>query len=196
MGKYDHLVFPFEHQKLGWGDFMPAYQTYFRGHDMMPDSTLYASYRCYMKEAFLDRTSNFHSEEELLCFVGYDMVDPWGSFDAEIHFSIGKDLDHMEEHIITEPTIVRIPAFYWHCPLEFVRVTKPVYFQVVHLRGKFGTYDFREKDGAHKMIYTQLGGAKPCVEDPTKKCTLCGKCWRKAQDAREAAAAAAAAEKA
>jgi hypothetical protein len=46
------------------------------------------------------------------------MVDPWGSFDAEIEFWIGNRLDKLEKYIITEPTIVRIPPYTWHCPLS------------------------------------------------------------------------------
>ena len=184
MGRYDHLIHTFEkeYNATRWGDFMPEYQAYFRGRGCMADSNFYASYRCYMKEAFVDRTSNFHSEEEYLCFMGYDVADPFGSFDAEISFSIGPDLDHMEEHIITEPTIVRIPAYWWHCPLEYRRVTKPVYFEVVHLRGEFGTFQYREVDGEKKLTYTgftTFTGRVPCVKDASKKCDYCGLCGKK-----------------
>jgi hypothetical protein len=136
-----------------------------------------------MKEAFVDRESNFHSEEEYLCFMGYDAADPFGSFDAEISFWIGETLDSLEEHIITEPTIVRIPPYWWHCPLEYRRVTKPVYFEVLHLRGEFGTFQFREIDGEKKLVYTgftTFTGRVPCVKDASKKCDLCGKCGKKA----------------
>lgn len=182
MGRYDKLVHTFNKDKTGWGDFMPTYQAYFRGFDCMPEASFYSSYRCYMKEAFLDKVSNFHSEEEYLCFIGYDMTDPFGSFDAEIEFSIGMDLDHMEKHVITEPTIVRIPPFYWHCPLEFKRVTKPVYFQVMHLRGQFGTFAPQTgEDGKTRLIYTGLM-QHACVHDKSKKCTYCGRCWRESQE--------------
>lgn len=181
MSRYSNLIHVFEKEKnTMWGDFMPPYQAYFRGQGCMADATLYASYRCYMKEAFIDRTSNFHSEEEYLCFMGYDMADPFGSFDAEISLSVGQDLDHMEEHIITEPTIVRIPAYWWHCPLEYRRVTKPVYFEVVHLRGQFGTFAFREEEqGQKKLVYTgftTFTGRQPCLLDASKTCDGCGKC--------------------
>ena len=189
-GRYDHLVHKFIRTKNNWGEFMPQYQAYFRGRDHMEGANFYASYRCYMKEAFLDKISNYHSEEEYLCFVGYDMTDPFGSFDAEIEFWMGEDLDHMEKHIITEPTIVRIPAYMWHCPLEFKRVTKPVYFQVVHLRGKFSTFAAEtDEDGKPYIKYAEVGGIRKCVQDPTKNCTLCGGCWRRAEEARLAAEA-------
>ena len=76
MGKYDHLVHFFDRNKNNWGEFMPAYQAYFRGEDCMEGADFYSPYRCYMKEAFIDRVSNFHSEEEYLSFVGYDMSIP------------------------------------------------------------------------------------------------------------------------
>lgn len=187
-GRYDKLIHTFVRTKNDWGDFMPQYQAYFRGTDCMPEANFYASYRCYMKEAFLDRISNYHSEEEFLCFIGYDITDPFGSFDAEIEFWMGEDLDHMEKHIITEPTIVRIPAYMWHCPLEFKRVSKPIYFQVLHLRGKFATFAAEKDDEGKPFIkYTEVGGPKKCVLDSSKQCTLCGGCWRRAEEAKKAA---------
>ena len=160
---------------------MPEYQCYFRGHNCMSDSNFYSSYRCYMKEAFIDIDANFHSEDEYLCFTGYDMLDPWGSFDAEIEFWIGKDLNKLEKHIITKPTLVRIPAFYWHCPLQYKRVGKPVYLQVLVERGKMGKYLYQPtEDGGYTIEFPGLNGPsnkKKCVMDPTKDCTVCGKCW-------------------
>jgi hypothetical protein len=76
MSRYDHLIHEFEKQYNYWGDFMPPYQAYFRGHDCMPGSSFYASYRCYMKEAFVDIWPNFHSEEEYLCFTGMIWLIP------------------------------------------------------------------------------------------------------------------------
>ena len=183
MGKYDHLVHTFEKQYSHWaGDFMPEYQCYFRGQDCMADSSLYASYRCYMKEAFIDKAPNFHSEEEYLCFTGYDMLDPWGSFDAEIEFWIGKDPEHLEKHIITEPTMVYIPPNTWHCPLQYIRVGKPVYLQVLGTRGKFGFCQLKiNTDGTYEIEYAGSAGHRPCVLEPGKQCTFCGRC-RKEKD--------------
>lgn len=177
MTKYDNLVYTFEKQYNNWGDFMPRYQAYFRGHDCMPDSNFYSSYRCYMAKCFVDRMPNFHTEEEYLTFTGYDMQDPWGSFDAEIEIWIGKDLTSMEKHVITEPTILRVPAYTWHCPLEYKRVDKPVYFQVSHLRGKFGTFHLHFFDDGHtELAYSGSAGHQPCKLDQTKQCSFCGKC--------------------
>ena len=179
MGKYDHLVHTFKKQRNYWGAFMPPYQAYFRGHDCMPDSSFYSSYRAYMTDAFVDKAPSFHSEDEYLCFIGHDMTDPWGSFDAEIEFWIGKEINQLEQHIFTKPTIVRIPAFYWHCPLQYHNVKKPVYMQVLSLRGKFGTYkcQYDEKRGYY-IEFAGSAGTKKCVFDPNAQCTFCGKCFK------------------
>ena len=127
----------------------------------MPESNFYSCYRTYMKETFIDRWPNFHTEDEFLCFIGYDMTDPWGSFDADIELWIGKDRNHMEQHIITEPTIVRIPAYMWHCPLQYRRVGKPIYLQVLSPRGKFGAFSPMTDDQGEKFIvYAGSNGAK------------------------------------
>ena len=179
MGKYDRLVYTFEKQYNHWGDFMPPYQAYFRGHDCMLESSFYSSYRCYMTDAFVDQESNFDTEEEYLSFTGYDMLDPWGSFDAEIEFWIGKDLNDLEKHVFTKPTIVRIPPYTWHCPLQYRNVKKPVYLQVLGTRGKFGAFFYRAGvDGAYRIEYVGSAGAKKCVYDPEKQCTFCGKCHK------------------
>ena len=171
MSKYNHLIHTFQ------PDHIPPHQAYFRGHDCMPDSNFYSNYRCYMKESFIDRWPTIHTEEELLCWVGYDMVDPWGSFDAEIEFWIGEDRNKMQQYIITEPTIVRVPAYMWHCPLEYRRVGKPVYFQLIIQNGKFGTYTQKIDENGRKFItYSGFSVKRQCVYDSTKPCTFCGKC--------------------
>ncbi|MCL2125415.1 MAG: hypothetical protein FWH33_05440 [Oscillospiraceae bacterium] len=177
MSRYDHLIHTFK------PDFIPPHQTYFRGHDCMPDSNFYSNYRCYSTESFIDRWPTFHTEDELLCWVGYDLADPWGSFDAEIEFWIGEDRNNMVQYIITEPTICRVPAYVWHCPLEYRRVGKPVYFQLVLKNGKFGTYSQKiDSDGKKHLVYSSFVANRQCVYDSSKKCTLCGKC-RATEDA-------------
>ena len=185
-GRFDHLVHTFQKQLNHWGDIMPPYQAYFRGHDCMPDSDIYTCYRPYMKEAFIDKYPNFHPEEEYLTFIGYDMCDPWGSFDAEMEFWIGPEPNKLEKHIISEPTIVRIPPFTWHCPLQYLHVGKPVYLQVLGTHGKFGFGQLRfNKDGTYEIEYAGSAGQKPCVLEEGKQCTFCGKCMSKRDTSKD-----------
>ncbi|MCQ2405798.1 MAG: hypothetical protein MJ067_01095 [Oscillospiraceae bacterium] len=186
MGKIDHLVHTFEKQYNFWGDFMPPYQAYFRGHDCMKESDIYTCYRAYLKETFIDRFPNFHPEDEYLCFTGHDLNDPFGSFDAEIEFWIGDKLCNLEKHIITEPTMIRIPAFTWHCPLQYIRVGKPVYLQVLGTRGKFGFGMLQQNpDGTHEIVYAGSAGNLPCKLEKGKQCTFCGKCRKNDANKKE-----------
>ena len=66
------------------------------------------------------------AKDEYLFFTGADLMDPFKSFDAEISIMLGEDPDHMEEYTITAPSVVRIPLNFWHCPVNFKRVGKPV----------------------------------------------------------------------
>jgi hypothetical protein len=51
------------------GAFLPKHQAYFARDSCMPGAGFILSYRPYMKEAYVDREPNFHTEEEYLCFI-------------------------------------------------------------------------------------------------------------------------------
>jgi len=194
-GTVSHLVHTFVKQYTHWGDFMPPYQAYFRGHDCMPEADIYTCYRAYMAETFIDKYPNFHPEDEFLCFTGHDLQDPWGSFDAEMEFWIGPDPNKLEKHIIKEPTMIRIPAFTWHCPLQYLRVSKPVYLQVLGTHGKFGFCQLRlNPDGSHEIEYAGSAGHRPCVLEAGKQCTFCGRCSKKRDTSKDPKSATEAAE--
>lgn len=176
--KYGDLVYTFVPEVNNWGDFLPPTQLYFRGEKNIPGATFFAPFRPYMAPVFLDKEPHYHKVEEYLTFVGADIVNAYESFDAEIEFWIGEDVHNMEKYIITSPTIIRVPAGIWHCPLEFKRVDKPLFFQPALLSGVFGAYKLETDDaGNEQIVYSEMG-AKKCVEDPSINCKNCGKCYR------------------
>ena len=177
--KYGDLVYTFVPEVNNWGDFLPPTQLYFRGEINIPGAKLFAPYRPYMAPVFLDREPHYHVSEEYLAFVGADIVNAYESFDAEIEFWMGEDVHNMEKYIITAPTIIRVPAGMWHCPLEFKRVDKPVFFQPVLLSGVFGAYKLEtDEKGIETIVYNEMG-AKKCVEDHNINCRNCGKCYKR-----------------
>jgi hypothetical protein len=92
---------------------------------------------------------------------------------------MGEVVDKMEKHVITKPTIVRIPGSMWHCPMDFVRVDKPVLFQAAYLDGTCGRVSRHiGEDGKEQFIYGGPEIMHGCVLEPGKKCTYCGKCFR------------------
>ena len=168
--KYERLVYQFtpeynEAAAEGVGtDYVYSPQAYFRGASQIPGSKYNVGFQIFVKPFFLDRTPHIHPVEEYLIFLGGTFPNVF-DFDAEISLCMGEE---MEEYIITQPTIVRIPPGVMHCPLNFKRIDKPVFFQAALMQGMFGgIYDGKE---------LHYNGPGNCVYDDNKKCDTCKKC--------------------
>jgi hypothetical protein len=79
-------------------------------------------YHCIDGTDFAHLEPHTHQFDELLMFFGGNPRDI-KDFGAEVSFCLGEE---MEEHLITGPTIVRIPAGLVHCPLKVNRCDKPI----------------------------------------------------------------------
>ncbi len=117
-----------------------------------------------------------HEKDEYLIFTGGTFPNLF-DWDADIEFTIGKG-EEAETYQINAPTIIRIPAGIWHCPLNFKRVDKPVFFQAALMMGCFGgTYDTPRAS----MRFTTT--APSSASGAEKKCNTCKKCltadWQK-----------------
>jgi hypothetical protein len=183
MSKYEKLVFPFPqeiNEIVAEGDdpdYVVKPQAYFRGACQIPGSEFNSSFQIFVKPFFLDRVQHYHEHDEYLIFLGasFPNVVEW---DADVEFTVGKLGEDAETFQITQPTIVRIPAGIWHCPLQFKRIDKPILFMAALMEGVFGgIYDTPE--GPKEMRYN---GPIPCKYDEAKRCDVCGKCleedWR------------------
>jgi len=97
----------------------------FNGLFVMPslvDLDFKFGYQIVTKPFKGDNPPHTHNFEEFLAWYGTNPDDPL-DFDAEIHLTMGEEL---EEHVITKPTIVHFPPGLVHCPLEIVRIGKPI----------------------------------------------------------------------
>ena len=184
--KFAPLVHEMKVEHTNWGSWCYSPQLYFRGEEEIPGAQYNAGWQLIMEPICWEREAHFHREEEYLVFMNGDLYHP-EEFDAEITIWLGEDVDHMEFFTITKPTIVRIPAGYWHCPMEFVKVGKPVMFQAVYLAGTCGRVVRRKKeDGKYEFIYGGPETMGTCRLVPGKKCTYCGKCFRLALEKEKA----------
>jgi len=175
-GKYSDLFYEFVPQYTSWGDWCHSPQAYFRGDADIPGSKYNVGFQVFTAPVYLEREPHFHREEEYLIFMGTKLPNVF-DFDAEIEFYMGEDLDDMEKIVITKPTIIRVPRGMWHCPLNFKRVDKPVWFQAAFMAGKFGSIKPRT-DAEGNTIYVYEGDeVRKCVFDKQKKCDYCGKCF-------------------
>ncbi|MCL1834953.1 MAG: hypothetical protein FWG48_02225 [Oscillospiraceae bacterium] len=174
---YEKLVFPFpmeNNEAVAEGD-DPGYvikpQAYFRGATQIPGSNFNVGFQIFVKPFFLDRVPHRHDVDEYLIFLGGSFPNVF-EFDADIELTLGKIGEDAEVFKITQPTIVRIPANLHHCPLNFKRIDKPVFFQAAVMQPMFGgIYD--TPDGEKVMKYN---GPIQCKYDAAKKCDSCGKC--------------------
>jgi hypothetical protein len=163
------------------GPNVPSPQAYFRGKTYLDNATIHMGWQVIAGGPLPMENAHFHQAgEEYIFFTGANPADIF-DFDAEISFMIGDSPDELEEKIITRPTVVRIPAFMWHCPINFSRVTKPLMFQAAFMDGVWGTIERHDKDGGG-YIYSYMGdNVRFCVYDAKKTCNMCGKCFKEKQ---------------
>ena len=184
--KYKDFVCEMKPKYTEWGDWCYSPQIGFGGTMDMPGANYLAGYQVFQKpNKWLEPNPHFHREEEYLVFINADLFHP-EEFDAEIEIWLGFDVRNMEKHIITKPTIIRIPGSMWHCPMDFKRIDKPIMFQAVYLAGDMARVTYKvDEDGTEHYEYGGPETRHGCRLDPTKeKCTACGKCFRLANEGK------------
>ncbi|MBQ8930248.1 MAG: hypothetical protein IJ052_07610 [Oscillospiraceae bacterium] len=182
--KFGKLVFEFpqeDNEIVAEGDpadYVVHPQAYFRGARQIPGSEFNSSFQIFVKPFFLDRVQHRHPKDEYLIFLGASFPNVF-DFDAHIEFTLGKG-EEAETFVIDKPTIIRVPAMTYHCPLNFKEVNKPVMFMAACMMPMFGgIYDLPNGE-TMEMYYN---GPLPCKYNENKKCDSCGKCltekWEK-----------------
>ena len=182
--KFGKLVFAFpqeDNEIVAEGDpadYVVHPQAYFRGARQIPGSEFNSSFQIFVKPFFLDRVQHRHPKDEYLIFLGASFPNVF-DFDAHIEFTLGKG-GEAETFVIDKPTIIRVPAMTYHCPLNFKEVNKPVMFMAACMMPMFGgIYDLPNGE-TMEMYYN---GPLPCKYNENKKCDSCGKCltekWEK-----------------
>lgn len=92
--------------------------------ELFPESKATASGLYFTQPQVMVNTTHLHDFDEYLLFLGTNPADI-SDFQAEIELYMGKE---GEIHLIKSPTAVYVPAGLVHCPLKFVKITKPVFF--------------------------------------------------------------------
>lgn len=159
--KFADMFYTFKPEEAGEGYMSP--KLVFRGDKDVPGAIMTAGFIIVTEPHVEYDEPHYHTDaDEYLAILGGKIPDVFASWDAEVHFYMGPSLDKMEKVVITDPTMVKIPRGWWHGPLKFVRVDKPIFFQPMIL-GRNGDYvKLVEVNGAQrKMVF----GA----EDPAAK---------------------------
>ncbi len=119
--KYDNLIFI---EPIVQGEFAPKI-----GLKDLEGTKIRLAYN-YISEPFLMiNKAHKHDDDQYLCFIGGDAKNI-KDFQAEAELYLG---DESEKYTINKTTIVYIPAGLVHCPLNFIRVDKPVVFMDIYI---------------------------------------------------------------
>jgi hypothetical protein len=106
-------------------------------------------------EAFLmPPKTHKHDFTQVIAFVGSNPLNV-REFDAEVELTMGQEGEIVT---ITSPSIVTIPPGVYHCPLNFKRIGKPIYFMEIMLTDK--GYQRTYTDGKAGIAYDQEMGIK------------------------------------
>ena len=133
---YDHLFSTKIRENSVIPDIVPGPQAYFRGEPDLPGAKVNLGWQIYAKPYVMERESHHHDTDEYLFFLGATFPDLVGSFDAEIEYFIGKEY---ERHMITQATVLYIPAGLEHNPCEYRKVGKPIFFSALQLAPFFNS---------------------------------------------------------
>jgi uncharacterized RmlC-like cupin family protein len=149
--KYDHL-FSTKLKENTITEVVAGPQAYFRGDSDLPGAKINMGWQMFTKPYRLERESHHHDTDEYLFFLGAELPDLVGSFDAEIEYFMGTEY---ERHIITQATVLYIPAGVEHNPCDIRRVTKPMMFSALQLapyfNGVYQTMGYMELKGMKKI---------------------------------------------
>jgi hypothetical protein len=83
-----------------------------------------------------------HLSEELFMFTSSKLEDP-DNLDGELEYWLGEGKE-AEQFIITQPTVVLVPAGMVHCPIYFRKVNRPIFMTVIGLAPMWYREDSKE----------------------------------------------------
>jgi hypothetical protein len=105
-----------------------------------------------------DNPCHTHNFDEFLAWFGGNPEDP-DDFGAEVVLHLGPE---KEEHVFTRPTMVYLPPFFPHGPLDIIRVDSPIIQLEIMLVGEGGTRQpFFEEDKDRKDLIEIVDLSRP-----------------------------------
>ncbi len=147
--KYDYLIKPLKYRKLP-GTGKAEYITMCQGADLegLNVSFVWGYHRNKGKWGVGGEFGHVHPYGEVFMFTGLDYDNP-NTMQAELRLDLGEEA---EEHIITAPSIVVIPAGVPHLPMATKKVDKPFGFLAISCDAKYKTTELKESKKAFVLM--------------------------------------------
>jgi hypothetical protein len=89
----------------------------------------------------LNDKNHKHTFDQYLCFFSAN-PDNAHDFDAEVEMFLGEE---QEQVLITQPTVLHIPAGLHHCPLTVKKINRPLLFVDVALTSRYAAAETAAK---------------------------------------------------
>jgi hypothetical protein len=105
----------------------------FYSRDHVGEKPLSVLWNCITEPYLMVNDPHTHDFDQFLHFYAADSLHI-ADFQAEVEITLGEE---MEKHVITETTVLYIPAGTLHCPLNFKVIRKPVIFMNVALTPQY-----------------------------------------------------------
>jgi len=178
VGNLDKVFHPFiiTHDKDDWSGYTSPRMMFFNENDPIPDCSFITGFLVGTKVETMDIPHIHDGSDNYFIFTGAELDNIWEA-EFEVDFFIGDSTQSMEVLHITKPSFVRIPAGVWHCPVYFKKVVRGLNNILWYGGNSEGRLYPRIRDNGDEEAYYVKTGVTDCKLDPTKKCTVCGKCF-------------------
>lgn len=118
--KYDRYIFS---EPIVDGEFAPKI-----GLKEFTGLKMRLAYNCVSEPFLMIDKPHKHDHDQYLVFIGGDPTNI-KDFGGEAHLFLGEE---QEKFVINKTTVVYVPPGLVHCPLDFVRIDKPVIFMDIY----------------------------------------------------------------
>lgn len=177
MSDLDKLFHPFiaTDAKKNWEGYTSPRMDYF-GKDI-PGVDFNAGFLVAVKEGYMDIPHIHDGADNFFIFTGADLENIFES-EFEVDMFMGDSPSSMEMYKITKPSVVRVPAGVWHCPVYYKNIVRGINTMMWYSGQSTGrVYPRVGADGKEEIYYEKDNWVKPCVKDPDRLCTYCGLCF-------------------
>ncbi len=180
MGKLDALFHPFiaTDAKKNWEGYTSPRMDYFGGD--IPGDDFNAGFLVATKEGYMDIPHIHDGADNFFILTGPDLTDVFHS-DFEVVMFLGDSPTEMEAYRITRPSVVKVPAGTWHCPLYY-KTVKGGINTIMWYAGKSTGRVYPDEKNPGEIRYEKDNWVRPCVKDPDKLCTWCGACFTQTEE--------------
>ena len=173
---------PFEPNliKLHWEGYTSPRMEYFSND--IPGVPFGSGFLVAIKHGFMDIPHIHDGADNFFIFCGTHLDNLWED-EFEVDMFMGDSAQSMEMYKITKPTLVRVPAGVWHCPVYYKECGRGINNFMWYKGISTGrVYPKIGEDGQPTVFYEKDNWVHPCKLNPEKNCVYCGKCFGQSEE--------------